>query len=312
MGILNSLRPIQRMHDGIQIRLRLEDWPANLPLPAGSTVVGIGENHEELVYPYWRFVLESDCTLEALFGWFRTPLPFEDTLTWYRGELSKLGWIEHADKDYLIPPRAGLKFQHPETKERVSISIQWWPALNETTAMVRRVRKHPHSPPAPEPAIPAAKAERNGNTDRATTGTVPKPGDTETHAAPDDLSSDAEARSEWQRGIDLVVKVSDIFKELAGGRAANLYPTHFPYEVRDAIRRALASELDEQTAGSLALHLVDWNSEAAFLVALLLFPERFTPDEIREGVAGFLIHAPNHVAAAAQLGGWPSGDRLTL
>lgn len=112
---------------------------------------------------------------------------------------------------------------------------------------------------------------------------------------------DAEARAEWQRGIDLVVKVSSIFKELAGGRAANLYPTLFPYETREAIKQALSDELDAETASRLAFHLADWNGDAAFLVALLLFPERFTSAEIREGVAGFLIHAPDHIAAAATL-----------
>jgi hypothetical protein len=90
--------------------------------------------------------------------------------------------------------------------------------------------------------------------------------------------------------------------------AANLYPTLFPYETRDAIKRALSDELDAETASRLAFHLVDWNGDAAFLVALLLFPGRFTSEEIREGVASFLMHAPNHVAAAAKLGGWSVGD----
>ena len=170
------------------------------------------------------------------------------------------------------------------------MSLRWRDEpLNDTQITVWRVRQHSY-PPQTE-----ARAETSGN-------------GTETHPATDDFSSDAEARSEWQRGIDLVVKVSDIFKQLAGGRAVNLYPTLFPYETRDAIKRALVGELDAKTASRLAFHLVDWNGEAAFLVALLLFPERFTPEEIREGVTGFLIHAPNHVAAAAQLGGWPVGD----
>ncbi len=40
----------------------------------------------------------------------------------------------------------------------------------------------------------------------------------------------------------------------------------------------------------------------------LLFPERFAADELREGVRSFLIHAPNHVAAAAKLDGRPIED----
>jgi hypothetical protein len=119
------------------------------------------------------------------------------------------------------------------------------------------------------------------------------------------------ARAEWQGGIDRVAKVSDIFKELAGGRAANLHPTLFPYEIRDTIQRALSEELDAETADRLAFHLLDWNGDAAFLIALILFPERFTPAEIREGITDFLVHAPNHVAEAARLDGFPIRNIFT-
>ncbi|MGH2548563.1 MAG: hypothetical protein ACRDHN_04190 [Thermomicrobiales bacterium] len=58
----------------------------------------------------------------------------------------------------------------------------------------------------------------------------------------------------------------------------------------------------------IAFHLTDWAADAAFLVALHLFPERFTAEEIADGIESFLIHAPNHVAAAAVLSGWPPKD----
>ncbi len=63
-----------------------------------------------------------------------------------------------------------------------------------------------------------------------------------------------------------------------------------------------------EQAYDIGFHLTDWNSDAAFLVALILFPERFDAEEIAEGVEGFLIHAPNHVAAAAKLFGYPIED----
>lgn len=127
----------------------------------------------------------------------------------------------------------------------------------------------------------------------------------------DNSSSDDMARAEWQGSIDLVAKVSDIFKELAGARAANLYPMLFPHEVRDTIKQALSDEFDAETADRIAFHLVDWNGEAAFLIALLLFPERFAPAEIRDGITSFLIHASNHVAEAARLGGFPVHNIIT-
>lgn len=56
----------------------------------------------------------------------------------------------------------------------------------------------------------------------------------------------------------------------------------------------------------IGFHLIDWQAEAAFIVALALYPERFTDEEIREGVEGFLIHAPSHVVEAARLAGFAS------
>ena len=53
----------------------------------------------------------------------------------------------------------------------------------------------------------------------------------------------------------------------------------------------------------IGFHLIDWQAEAAFLVALSLYPERFTDEEIQDGVEAFLIHAPSHVVEAARLAG---------
>ena len=107
-------------------------------------------------------------------------------------------------------------------------------------------------------------------------------------------------------------KVEAIFRELAGERAATLDATRLPATIASTITAALAAEDagEEQVlhADQIAFHLTDWNAEAAFLVALHLFPERFTPEEIREGVLGFLLHAPHHVIAAARLAGHPTED----
>jgi hypothetical protein len=46
------------------------------------------------------------------------------------------------------------------------------------------------------------------------------------------------------------------------------------------------------------------------IVALHLYPERFTPKEIEAGVELFLCHVPNHVIAAARLAGHPVEDSL--
>jgi hypothetical protein len=72
--------------------------------------------------------------------------------------------------------------------------------------------------------------------------------------------------------------------------------------------REAFSELPAQSVYDLAFHLSDWREDAAFLLAMHLAPERFSSDEVKDGVTQFLVHAPNHVAAAAKLGGWPVED----
>jgi len=67
-----------------------------------------------------------------------------------------------------------------------------------------------------------------------------------------------------------------------------------------------------EIARDIAFHLTDWHWESNFLVALTLFPERFTPDEIQSGVEAFMVHAPNHVAAAAKLWGFPVTDAFMI
>jgi len=58
--------------------------------------------------------------------------------------------------------------------------------------------------------------------------------------------------------------------------------------------------------------MTDWNSDAAFITAFLLFPERFTAEEIRRGILDFLIHAPNHLAAAAKQHDYPIQDTFEV
>ena len=87
---------------------------------------------------------------------------------------------------------------------------------------------------------------------------------------------------------------------LDGGRPAT--------ETMDAIRSALEPEFGIERASEIAFHMADWNADAAFILAVHLFPERFTEEEIEDGVRLFLIHAPNHIAEAARLAGCPAED----
>ena len=101
-------------------------------------------------------------------------------------------------------------------------------------------------------------------------------------------------------------QVMAIFRELVGERA-NQLAAAIP-DAQPVIRKALRTEHTEDIAHDIAFHLTDWHSDAAFIVAMLLFPERFSRAQIRDGVLRFAIHAPNHVAAAAKLYGEPVAD----
>jgi hypothetical protein len=107
-------------------------------------------------------------------------------------------------------------------------------------------------------------------------------------------------------------KVQAIFNDLAGDRAHMLEGAKFPADITSTITAALSSP-DATEEGILhvdqiAFHLTDWSSDAAFIVALHLFPERFTPDEIEAAINMFLAHVPSHIIAAARLAGHSTED----
>ena len=97
-------------------------------------------------------------------------------------------------------------------------------------------------------------------------------------------------------------KVAAIFAELVAERAKRLDGSVIAEPAMSTIASALAEEYGDK-AHDIAFHMADWNFDAAFVVAVHLFPERFTPDEIAAGVRQFLIHAPNHIRAACGLTG---------
>ena len=107
------------------------------------------------------------------------------------------------------------------------------------------------------------------------------------------------------------LKVAAIFQELAGEKAKRLDASLYLSDVNSRITAAIArSEKEEDVLGAdqIGFHLVDWQADAAFIVALALYPERFTDEEVREGVDAFLIHAPSHAVEAARLAGVPISD----
>lgn len=103
-------------------------------------------------------------------------------------------------------------------------------------------------------------------------------------------------------------KVDGIFRELVGNRAETLRGDRVAKDVIFRLKAIFSHQYDPATASTLGMHMSDWNSDAAFIVALHLFPERFSDEEIEAGVGLFLCHAPNHIRAACGITGqyvWP-------
>ena len=105
-------------------------------------------------------------------------------------------------------------------------------------------------------------------------------------------------------------KVQQIFLELVGSRAEMLRGDRFPAGICSVVGKALCegdfSEASVLRNDEIALNIVDWNSDAAFLVAVHLFPERFSSEEIRGGVWRLMLHVPDHLREAAQLMNLPT------
>lgn len=74
-------------------------------------------------------------------------------------------------------------------------------------------------------------------------------------------------------------------------------------KAREAVRKAFLHALGNERARDLAIHLMDWTQDAAFVLALAMFPEKFSKKEVEAGVGVLLAHVPNHIFAAAKITG---------
>jgi hypothetical protein len=148
-----SLRPFRRTSDGILIHLRLEEWPADVPLPKGAKVVETGGGP---FMPYWLLVFKAEQTIEVIVGWYRFPCSLDEAVAWYPPEMEKLGWTQDTAKGHNLEESAALNFQHSQTGARVEISIVQPKGLDDSRVMIRRVLEHPYTPSADESAATQA------------------------------------------------------------------------------------------------------------------------------------------------------------
>ena len=95
---------------------------------------------------------------------------------------------------------------------------------------------------------------------------------------------------------------------MAGKRELQVRDSLRGGSVHRAVTSALSVDIRDEVAEEIAFHIVDWSYDAEFIVALHLFPERFTPEEIEAGIRLFLAHAPAHIIAAARMMGHSTDD----
>lgn len=101
---------------------------------------------------------------------------------------------------------------------------------------------------------------------------------------------------------DVEERTAAVLGSISGEAAAHLCDRAMPHcAIVERITEALQPRHGLEKAHDIAFHLSDWIADAAFLLALHVNPEAFTPEEIAEEVEGVLIHAPNHLMAAAHL-----------
>jgi hypothetical protein len=74
-------------------------------------------------------------------------------------------------------------------------------------------------------------------------------------------------------------------------------------KIQECIARAAMAEaeLAPEVASNVAFHMTDWLDDLATYVRFCQNPGEFTSAQVNELLLAFLVHVPNHVAAAAKL-----------
>jgi hypothetical protein len=134
----------------------------------------------------------------------------------------------------------------------------------------------------------------------------------------DDLSPDehrqldAEGRLRRYSVDSLNAKVRDVFSALLGPEVTEAFFSDQRADGFHAAVDAAFPDTDPALRNDIAFHLSDWRADAARLITVVAAPALFSPLEVRAAVVTFLVHAPNHVAAAARLGGHPIRDVFSV
>jgi hypothetical protein len=94
-------------------------------------------------------------------------------------------------------------------------------------------------------------------------------------------------------------KAMAIFKKAFGERAAHLFTGASTIQMGHTITAAFARHVRREKAQDIGFHLGDWAHDAALILALHMFPEKFSREEIRRVTDFVAAGLPYHAAALA-------------
>jgi hypothetical protein len=74
-------------------------------------------------------------------------------------------------------------------------------------------------------------------------------------------------------------------------------------QIRECIIKTAVTEaeLPGSVANDVAFHLTDWVQDLERFVSFCQSPDTYQPEQVNDILIAFLVHAPNHIAAAAKL-----------
>src|SRR5512140_2729274 len=88
-----------------------------------------------------------------------------------------------------------------------------------------------------------------------------------------------------------------IFVRAFGELGADLFTASSTGAMMQTITAAFARRMGRERAECVGFHLGDWAKDAAIVLALHLFPEKFGREEIRAVTDNVAAHLPYHCAA---------------
>ena len=94
-------------------------------------------------------------------------------------------------------------------------------------------------------------------------------------------------------------KARAIFTKAFDARGSLLFKSSSTAAMMETIGTAFARRMNREKAADVGFHLGDWASDAALVLALHMFPKKFSPEEVRHVTDYLAAGLPYHCAGLA-------------